>query len=543
LAERAANDQFEYSVATMPPTLQHRKLAYALVVVTLAAYATVPPFATIQLPRVDGFVPSITTIAFVADLVTAILLFAQFSATGSRALLLLASSYLFSSLMIIPYALTFPGAQEPGLLGAGPQSAALFIVSRRFAFALGIVGYALLIPGRLTKSSMGPSWRPAIAIWCSVAIVVIVACALTSAFTAGHDYMPRFVDGNSMSPLGAHAIGMIALIYVPALLLLWFRGKSVLDLWLLVAGSALLLENAFVALFVSSRFTFAFYATRLIPLVISKVVLIALLAEMVILHARLSFANRNLQHERENKLTNAEAVVAAIAHELRQPLAAMTLNAAAGKNFLDRVPPDTAEAKNNFYAISHAGLLASEVFENFISLFRESKKEHQSVDMNALTLEAIHLLHQQLDDNNIFAHTMLTSELPTIQGNKGQLREVILNLLQNSIEAMNTSTKQRVIHVATAHDRDSISISLQDTGPGIDPDKLASIFDTFITTKAKGTGLGLAICKMIIEQHGGKLSASSDTHYGGARFEITLPTKIAEPSVPAAATEQSPRCA
>ena len=95
LAERAANDQFEYSVATMPPTLQHRRLAYALVVVTLAAYATVPPFATIQLPRVDGFVPSITTIAFVADLVTAILLFAQFSATGSRALLLLASSYLF----------------------------------------------------------------------------------------------------------------------------------------------------------------------------------------------------------------------------------------------------------------------------------------------------------------------------------------------------------------------------------------------------------------------------------------------------------------
>ena len=93
------------------------------------------------------------------------------------------------------------------------------------------------------------------------------------------------------------------------------------------------------------------------------------------------------------------------------------------------------------------------MFENFISLFRESKKEHQPVDMNALTLEAIQLLRKQLDDNNIVAHTMLTSELPTIQGNKGQLREVILNLVQNSIEAMTTTTKQRVISVATArHD-------------------------------------------------------------------------------------------
>ena len=70
--------------------------------------------------------------------------------------------------------------------------------------------------------------------------------------------------------------------------------------------------------------------------------------------------------------------------------------------------------------------------------------------------------------------------------------------------------------------------------PELIPNKLASIFDPFVTTKPKGTGLGLAICKMIIEQHGGKLSAASDTQYGGARFEITLPTKIAEPSVPVA---------
>ena len=111
------------------------------------------------------------------------------------------------------------------------------------------------------------------------------------------------------------------------------------------------------------------------------------------------------------------------------------------------------------------------------------------MDINVLALEAVQLLRKELDDHNIVAHTMLASELPTIQGNRGQLREVILNLVQNSIEAMATTTRQRVISVVTArHDSDSISISLQDTGPGIDPDKLASIFDPFVTTKAKGTG-------------------------------------------------------
>jgi signal transduction histidine kinase len=206
----------------------------------------------------------------------------------------------------------------------------------------------------------------------------------------------------------------------------------------------------------------------------------------------------------------------------------MTTRAAAGRRFLDRAPPDIATAKKLFEQLNDAAFRANEVFESFLSLFRGGTQEHQPVDMNALALEAVELLRKELDDHAIVAHTMLASELPAIQGNRGQLREVILNLVQNSIEAMATTTRQRVVSIVTArHDPDSISISLQDTGPGIDPDKLTSIFDAFVTTKAKGTGLGLAICKMIIEQHGGRLSAASDTHYGGARFEVTLPANIA----------------
>ena len=129
MPERGARDAFEYSVATLPPTPRHRRAAFAVVVVTLAAYGAVVPFAGTPLPRIDSFVPTIMAIVFVTDLVTAVLLFGQFSATGSRALLMLAGGYLFSSLMAIPYTLTFPGAFAPtGLLGAGSQSAAWLYV-------------------------------------------------------------------------------------------------------------------------------------------------------------------------------------------------------------------------------------------------------------------------------------------------------------------------------------------------------------------------------------------------------------------------------
>ena len=118
MPERAAKDQFEYSVATLPPTRRQRQLAFVVVVVTLAAFGAVAPFSGIPLPRFDSFIPTMMAIVFVTDLVTAVLLFGQFSTTGSRALLVLASGYLFSSLIAIPFALTFPGAFAPtGLLG------------------------------------------------------------------------------------------------------------------------------------------------------------------------------------------------------------------------------------------------------------------------------------------------------------------------------------------------------------------------------------------------------------------------------------------
>ena len=111
-------------------------------------------------------------------------------------------------------------------------------------------------------------------------------------------------------------------------------------------------------------------------------------------------------------------------------------------------------------------------------------------------------------------------------GHKGQLQEVILNMVQNSIDAMRTmTTKPRMLHVRTEpHGRDGIVISVEDTGPGIEEKTLGSAFDAFVTTKTKGMGLGLAISQTIVERHNGKITATSGIN-GGARFEITLPIK------------------
>jgi signal transduction histidine kinase len=116
----------------------------------------------------------------------------------------------------------------------------------------------------------------------------------------------------------------------------------------------------------------------------------------------------------------------------------------------------------------------------------------------------------------------LMRESPVVVGHLGQLQEVLLNLIRNAIEAMDGTAVRELTLRSERRDHERLVISVIDTGPGIDPERLERIFDAFVTTKPQGMGLGLAICRMIIERHGGQLSASSGGN-GGALFQITLP--------------------
>jgi PAS domain S-box-containing protein len=236
-----------------------------------------------------------------------------------------------------------------------------------------------------------------------------------------------------------------------------------------------------------------------------------------------------LERERDNKLTNVEAIMAAIAHEVRQPLMAIVINGSAARRFLARVPADIDEATANLNRIITDCRRASEVFDSILTLFRREDQERQAIDVNEITLEVLQSSRGELAEQRVTTRTELASELPLISGHKRQLQQVISNLVQNAIEAMdNTTDRDRVLRVRTGlHNRDAIIVAVEDSGPGVDPKQLGSIFDAFFTTKSHGIGLGLAICRMIVERHGGQLTAASDGN-NGARFQFVLPTDFSD---------------
>jgi signal transduction histidine kinase len=252
--------------------------------------------------------------------------------------------------------------------------------------------------------------------------------------------------------------------------------------------------------------------------------MILLLAQTFALNARLMHLTTMLQRERSNKLANLEAVVASIAHEVRQPLASITMRGAAAQRYLDRKPPDLGKAHNSVGAMVDASMRTNEIFENIRALFSDADQERQLINVNQLTAEALGLLREELNAYRIETSVQQTPQLPPIMAQKGQLREVILNLIQNAIEAMKAlSGRRRILRIRTdLHGNEAIVIWVEDSGPGIEPEKMKSIFDPFFSTKTKGMGLGLAICKSIVERHHGELSVSSEID-GGARFQLILP--------------------
>jgi signal transduction histidine kinase len=257
--------------------------------------------------------------------------------------------------------------------------------------------------------------------------------------------------------------------------------------------------------------------------------MILMLAQTFALNARLMRMTMMLQRERSNKLANLEAVVASIAHEIRQPLAAIAIHGNAAQRYLDRTPPDLSKVGRSLGGLINASMRASEIFEGIRGLFSNVDLEKQPVDLNQLATEALGLLREELKAYGIETSVQQAPQLPSIMVDKGQLREVILNLIQNAIDTMReVSDRRRILQIKTYchddHNNETIVILVEDTGPGIDPEKIETIFDPFFSTKAKGMGLGLALCKSIVERHHGQLSVSSEINRGTC-FQLVFPVK------------------
>jgi len=225
-----------------------------------------------------------------------------------------------------------------------------------------------------------------------------------------------------------------------------------------------------------------------------------------------------------NRVATAGAVSASIAHELNQPLAAIALSGGAALRWLAKPTPDLDEARAALKSVVEDGHRAGQLIGSIRAMYQKDDSGRSPLDVNDLVREVMVLLRDQLNRHKIAIHTELFPAVPQVSGNRVQLQQVILNLVMNAAEAMDAVTdRPRVLRVKTEPSAPSVMITVQDSGPGIDPENIERIFDAFVTTKCRGMGMGLAICRSIVEAHNGRLWASTGTD--GAAFHIVLPSE------------------
>jgi GAF domain-containing protein len=177
-----------------------------------------------------------------------------------------------------------------------------------------------------------------------------------------------------------------------------------------------------------------------------------------------------LQRERSNKPMNLEAMVASNSHEVKQPLAAITMNGNAALRYLGHAPPDLEEVRL-LGRIVRDGHRASQVFDSIRDLFSKADEGREQIDLNQLTREVLQTLREQLNDHGITTDVRLTSQLPLVMGHRGQLQEVFINLVNNAIEAMDgVQHDRRILRLSAEHHGDrAIVVAVEDSGSGIDP--------------------------------------------------------------------------
>ena len=380
-----------FVLSSLPPSPVHKRLAIAVVLGLLVVFAliTFGPFKGVHLRRVEPFVPVYVTAMFVNDLITAFLLYAQFSIVRSGSTLVIASGYLFTALILIPFILVFPGVFVPGNLIGGLQSTSFLWLSQHAGFAMFVIGYALSKDADPGKRLWHGTVRAAIAL--SVTLTAAIVLAVASVCIVGDALLPRVaIDYLRFSPLWLYFIGApLALLSAVALIVLWFRRRSVLDLWLMVVMCLYLIEVSLSYYPDPTRFSVGWYAVRVIGFFSSCLVLIVLLHEISTLYARLLGAVLAQRREREVRLMTGDAVAASIAHEVRQPLTAMVTTADAGLRFLDRAAPNFDRAKEAFRRIVADGHRAGQVVGSIRATFKSDARDRSALDLNELIQEAL----------------------------------------------------------------------------------------------------------------------------------------------------------
>jgi signal transduction histidine kinase len=387
-----------------------------------------------------------------------------------------------------------------------------------------VLGYALLKDQDPEKHVWSGSI--AIAISSSVGMTAATVTGLTFLVTVGHDLLLHVNDNLSRGNRTQEIIlGIDSLLAGLALLVLWFRRRSVLDLWLMIVMCAFIIEIAVITYPDSPpRFSVGWYSGRFYGFVSGTIVLFVLLYETMALYALLFRALLAERRERNARLMAWDAVSASVAHEIRQPLSAIILNAETGLRFLRRAQPDLGEAQEAFKSIASDGRRTETVIDKTRAIFRKDAGSRAPIDVNELITTSLALMRAELQMRRVSVHMDLRERLPRVKGDQVQLQQVLLNLVTNAIDAMATMEGgERILRIGSNDDNgNGVIISVEDNGSGIEPKDIDQVFNPLFTTKAQGMGIGLTICRSIVEAHDGRLWAAP-IRPRGAVFQFSLP--------------------
>jgi signal transduction histidine kinase len=523
--------QQPWLISLLPPSEAHKRWALAVSTFFLVAFVISFRSAKVILPQSDIYIPLVATAMFLNDLVTASLLLAQFSVVRSRALLLLANGYIFTALVVAAYAVFWRVAfHSTGLFGAGPQTLPWLYLIWHAGLPTSVIVYALL---KSKEHTTPPVARDSVLIFilASIACTVLIVCGLTWCFTRFQDILPVLVTPlNQASKVSDFGTSAVLFVSISASVLQWrSRQQSVLDLWLSVVTLAWILGSIMLVA-IGVRYDVAWYATPGFSIVSATLVLLVLLSESLTLHAQLAISVLAQRREREGRRLSMDVMSGAIAHEFKQPLSVIMTSADAAVRWLDRTPPEVGEAQDSLKLIARDARRAESIIQSVRATFSNVRhgrgvQPRTPVDTNELIRESIAILRGELEAAKIIVRLELAKELTLISVDSGQLQQVLLNLITNAADAMRATTdRARVLKVTSRTvESNSVCVSIEDTGTGIDPRDIDHVLEPFFTTKSNGMGLGLAICRSIVESYGGTVTVGPNAPHGSI-FRIKLPS-------------------
>jgi C4-dicarboxylate-specific signal transduction histidine kinase len=229
---------------------------------------------------------------------------------------------------------------------------------------------------------------------------------------------------------------------------------------------------------------------------------------------------------RVNRVNTMAELTASLAHEVNQPISAAVTNANACVRWLAGDPPNLEEARAAAMRIVSDGTRAAEIINRIRLLFKKGTPERELLDVNELIREMVVLLRSEAARYSITVRTDLAADLPQVIGDRVQLQQVMMNLISNSIDAMNDVDGTRELAIKSQRaENEQLMVSVSDTGVGLSPQQANEIFNAFFTTKVHGTGMGLSISRSIVASHNGRLWAANNSPRG-ASFHVILPTEV-----------------